>query len=170
MQESLILKYTITTPKLILKPLSSLDISKLFKMSLESGIKDWMPDQVYQNEDEAKKAIEDLNSFLIQEINPSQGPIVLGVYLHNNRLIGHVGLSPVQEGVEIGYAIEDSEQKKGYATEAVEFFTKWGLQKYSLHFILGIVDSNNINSCKVLEKCGYIFGETKKDQKIYKKV
>ena len=149
----------IITKQLILKPFSITDVKKVYKMSLEQGMKDWIPDQVYSDEKQAKEVLE----YLIeqyQEDNPRNVPIVYGVYLKSNdELIGHVGLSPLGEDVEIGYAIENEEQGNGYATEAVESMSNAGLKKYELSFIIGCVAEKNLGSCKVLEKSGFKFIE-----------
>ncbi|WP_353958623.1 GNAT family N-acetyltransferase [Sporolactobacillus laevolacticus] len=42
-----------------------------------------------------------------------------------NTLIGHVGLSKISDGVEIGYAIGMDYQGNGYATESVGAFSIW---------------------------------------------
>ena len=46
--------YFITTQRLILKPFTLSDIAKVYKMSLEIGIRDWIPDQVYRSENHTK--------------------------------------------------------------------------------------------------------------------
>ncbi len=136
------------------------DVEKIFRMSLEDGMKQWIPDQVYRDLDEAKEVI----SFLMDQYDSTDGPsvvpVVFGICLRETgELIGHAGLSPVSGQVEVGYAIENCQKKKGFATDAVAALCAWGKEHYSLPYILGIVASDNAASCRVLEKAGFILSE-----------
>ncbi|MBU1108490.1 MAG: GNAT family N-acetyltransferase [Candidatus Riflebacteria bacterium] len=144
------------THSIYLRMFSLDDTEKVFQMSIENGIKEWIPDQVYNDQTHAKEVLE----FLIQQYDDCSGPdkipIVFGVCLKsNNELIGHVGLSPYSENAEIGYAIEKAQQNKGFATEAILAMTKWAFRKFNLPFILGIVSAENIGSCRALEKANF---------------
>lgn len=146
------------------------DTEKVFQMSSEKGIQEWIPDQVYRDQNHTREVLE----YLIQQYNPFskpyENPIVLGVCLKsNNELIGHVGLSPYKGDVEIGYAIEEKQQKKGYATEAILAMTNWAFFNFQLPFILGVVSARNIDSCRVLEKSAFSLIEKKK-QMFHKKI
>ena len=132
------------------------DASKALVMSQESGSRMWLPDQVYENEAGALEAM----LYLIEKCHdpgmPSVGPYVLGVCLNDTReLIGHVGLSPFKGEVEIGYAIEDVHQGKGLAAQAVRAMSDWGLARFALPRILGIVSAENVASCRVLQRAGF---------------
>lgn len=169
------MKNQVQTQRLILKPFSLSDAEKNYKMSIEKGMKDWIPDQVYESKAQAREVLEYLIQQCDKELSPKDAPIVYGVYLTNNsELIGHVGLSPLVEDVEVGYAIEEKEQKKGYATEAVKAMTKWGLEKFNLSHVVGAVEDKNIYSCKVLEKAEYKLVEEKvvgnADRKVNRKI
>lgn len=146
----------IETENLILRPFTPADSKKVYEMSLENGIKKWIPDQVYKNENEAREVLEFLISSY-EDPNPKTKPFVLGIELKDSKeLIGHVGMSPFEDSVEIGYAVEDKHQGKGYATEAIKAMSMFALDKFNLHKILGIVASENKGSVKVLEKAGYL--------------
>src|SRR4030042_2240530 len=142
----------IQTSSLFLRQFVPEDSDKIFIMSQESGIKEWIPDQVYKDEQTALKV---LNNLIAQDNdpgNPLYAPYVLGICLEKtSELSGHVGLSPLNNQVEIGYAIENKFQGCGYASEAVTAMAEWGLQYFGLYKILGIVLKDNIASCKVLE-------------------
>jgi RimJ/RimL family protein N-acetyltransferase len=47
-------------------------------------------------------------------------------------------------------------QGQGLATEAVRAMTTWGLHRLSLPEVLGIVAADNVSSCRVLEKAGFV--------------
>jgi RimJ/RimL family protein N-acetyltransferase len=154
---------SITTESLTLREFTREDVGKVFQMSREKGIQEWIPDQVYQSKAQATEVIEYLLKQYRAGISPKEAPIVLGIVLQSDRdLIGHVGLSPIAGGeVEIGYAIESSRQGKGYATEAVRAMVQWGLSRFGLPCILGIVSVENKESCRVLEKAGFTLYQEK---------
>jgi ribosomal-protein-alanine N-acetyltransferase len=146
----------IQTESLILRHFTLDDSLKVFKMSQESGMKEWIPDQVYKNEQQAHEALGYLISQYEEPGNPLSGPYVLGVCLaETQELIGHVGLSPFKESVEIGYAIENNFQGKGFATKAVTSMSDWGIHKFGLSQIFGFASIDNVASCKVLESSNF---------------
>ncbi len=134
-------------------------------MSQEEGIKKWLPDQFYQDRKEAAEVL----NFLLEsysEIDPSEKPFVLGIELiDKHELIGHIGLSPVDDMIEIGYALEEKYQGSGYATEAVREFSAWAQKEMDLKAIWGIVEKDNLASARVLEKSGYSLDDSKIDRK-----
>ena len=119
-------------------------------------MKEWLPDQVYRDE---AQALEVLDHLVAQYASPAparQAPYVLGVCLAaSGELIGHVGLSPWRDGVEIGYAIGDAHQGRGYAKQAVALAASWSSAELGLTALHGLVAQENVASCKVLEACGF---------------
>lgn len=151
----------IDTKNLILRPFTLDDTEKVYKMSIEVGMKKWIPDQVYADRNESHEVLEFLIS-CYNEPDPKIKPFVLGIELkETGELIGHVGLSPLNGEVEIGYAIEEIYHGRGFATEAVKSMSEWAVQYFSISSIFGIVASENTGSVKVLEKSGYLFAEEK---------
>jgi RimJ/RimL family protein N-acetyltransferase len=57
--------------------------------------------------------------------------------------------------VEVGYAIGDAHQNRGYAKQAVFAASQWALCRFDLPFIHAIVAAENVRSCEVLESCGF---------------
>ena len=146
----------ILTESLILRHFAPDDSLKVFNMSQEAGIKKWIPDQVYRNEQQACEVLGYLISQYNEPGDPLSGPYVLGVCLaETHELIGHAGLSPFKDSVEVGYAIEDKFQGLGYATKAVTSMSEWGIQKFALSQIFGIVSIDNVVSCRVLESSNF---------------
>jgi len=136
------------------------DASKLFAMSQQSGIRTWLPDQVYESEAHALEVLRYLVGKCRDPGMPSLGPYVLGVCLRDSEeLIGHVGLSPLGGDVEIGYAIEEERQGRGLASEAVRAMSEWALARFALPRIVGIVAAENAASCSVLRKAGFLLVE-----------
>lgn len=147
----------IVAAKVSLREFVPEDAHKLFVMSRESGLRMWLPDQVYESESDALDVLQYLVEKCRDPGTPTLGPYVLGVCIRGARgLIGHVGLSPLRGEVEIGYAIEDRHQGKGYASEAVRAMSEWALERFALPRILGIVATDNVASCRVLERAGFL--------------
>jgi [ribosomal protein S5]-alanine N-acetyltransferase len=133
------------------------DAPRLFAMSQQRGLRAWIPDQVYADERQAREVLLHLIAQYDSPHAARQDPVVLGVCLRDGGdLVGHVGLSPIADGVEIGYAIDDAQQGRGLATEAVAAMTDWGFQTLALPAVDGIVARDNIASCRVLEKAGFV--------------
>ena len=58
--------------------------------------------------------------------------------------------------VEIGYGITEENQGQGYATEAVESAVSWALKQSEVCRVEAEIDSENMKSQRVLEKCGFV--------------
>lgn len=138
-------------------------------MSKEEAFARFLPDQVYQDYEEALKVLESLIKSS-NEINIEEEPYVLGVILNGNELIGHVGASIIHEGIEIGYAIERKYQGLGCAQEAVSQMLHLLEVNTNLKEIYGIVEPENKASKRVLEKCGFLHVGKRLDKLVYKKV
>jgi len=81
---------------------------------------------------------------------------VYAIVLNDGQHIGNVQAAPIKNGWEIGYHIGEVFTGKGYATEAVNIFLPFILDKLNISEIVGICHANNIASCKVMEHCGFI--------------
>lgn len=145
------------TEELVIRLFSNKDASAIFRLSQEKSLGEWIPDQVYENEEKAAEVIEFLKSQYEPSPDPRTRPFVLGIVLRaTGEIIGHVGLSPLTDSqVEIGYAIGEAYQGKGFATQAVAAVSKWAVMNCDLEKINGIVACENIGSGRVLEKAGF---------------
>ena len=153
----------IETPSLVLRPLVPGDTQRMLEMSQENCARQWLPSQVYRDERHAGTAIEYLIGQFNLDASPTTNAFVFGVEEKvTGRLIGHVGLSPFVDGVEVGFGIATSEQRKGYATEGVARVCAWGLERFSLLAILGVTDEVNVASQRVLIRCGF----SRKEEKV----
>lgn len=156
------------TNRTIIRKFTLDDIEKVFFMSQEESLKTWIPNQVYDNLDEAKEVIEYLISNYKSLPTNEEALYVLGIELkETGELIGHVGLSSIDEGIEIGYAIEEKHQGKGLAKEVVTCVSKWAIDELKLDTVYGCVLKNNIASIKVLEGAGYIYIKSNETRNIY---
>lgn len=143
----------ISTSRLLLRPFTLADVPKVFLMSTEPGMRRWIPDQVYRDEDHAEQVVRALIAFTDRPPDPRAQPYVVGIE-YQGELVGHVGLSAARASVEIGYAIEERRQGAGLASEAVAAMSRWGLD-LGLPEVLGIAGVDNAPSCRVLEKSGF---------------
>ncbi len=150
----------ISGKRLHLREFNATDDQKVFFMSREAGMLRWIPDQVYEDLEETRQVLGFLMEQYQPDADPASVPIVFAVVISETcDLIGHVGLSPIAGGVEIGYAIESCQQGRGYAAEAVELMIEWAFSQFRLDSIQGIVAAENIASARVLEKAGFDFCE-----------
>ena len=132
------------------------DAPKVFAMSQQAGLRAWLPDQVYDSEAGAREVLRYLIEKYRDPATPSLAPYVLGVCLNGSQeLIGHAGLSPLGGQVEVGYAIEQKHQGRGFASEAVKAMSEWAGTFFGLSRILGVVASDNVASCRVLQHAGF---------------
>lgn len=146
----------IETPSLELRAFVPADAGKVFRMSREEGMRTWLPSQVYRDEAHAAAVLAFLISQYSAPADPAVGPYVLGVQLRGSgELVGHVGLGPMGETVEVGFAIEDAHRGRGLATEAVRGICRWASDAFSLEAILGITASRNVASQGVLLHAGF---------------
>jgi ribosomal-protein-alanine N-acetyltransferase len=147
----------IETPCLKLRALVAKDATKVFHMSQEEGMRVWLPSQVYRDEAHAVSVLAALIANYRVPADPKVEPYVLGVQLRSNgELVGHVGLGPWGDAVEVGFAIENAHQRKGIATEAVRAVCRWASDSFSLETILGITAAQNVASQAVLVRAGFI--------------
>jgi [ribosomal protein S5]-alanine N-acetyltransferase len=148
---------TISTSRLLLRPFMVADVAKVLAMSGEEGMRRWLPDQVYRDEQHAEQVVRALMAHTDNGPDPRANPCVFGIeYKETGSLIGHVGLSPARGSVEIGYGIEQQLQGKGLASEAARAMSGWALTELGLPEVLGLVAAGNLRSCRVLEKAGFV--------------
>ncbi len=147
---------SIATDRLVLRRFVRTDAARLLFLSREPGLVTWLPDQVYRDEAHADEVLAYLMDQYEAPLDPRRGPVALGVVLAaTGELIGHVGLSPLGEGVEVGFAIAEAEHGRGLATEAVVAALGWARDELGLERVSGVAATANVGSCRVLEKAGF---------------
>ena len=139
------------TDRLIVRKLSINDSELLFKYSQEEITKKELPDEIFENITETKETVE----YFISNYDDKY-PLVYGIILkEENIIIGHIGLSKIDKGIEIGYAIAADYQNNGYMSEIIIPFINWIKNNLKMEKIYGIAKSENIASWKMLEKYGF---------------
>jgi ribosomal-protein-alanine N-acetyltransferase len=77
------------------------------------------------------------------------------------RIIGSISLSNIIMGpfksCFMGYRIDEKENSKGYATEAIKEVIRYGFEKLGLHRIEANIIPRNAASVRVAEKNGFVY-------------
>lgn len=130
----------------------TLDMAKDVHLnSLDEDNRRFVPDEVFETEEDARETIE----FLMSQYDGGEGPFVYPVLLKTGENIGYVQLVPLEEGWEVGYHIGKQYTKKGYATEAVKTFVPYVMETMKIDAVAGICLAENVASCVVLERSGF---------------
>ena len=119
--------------------------------SLDADVRRFVPDEVFETEEDACKAV----SALIAAYDGSEGPYVHPSLLMDGTNIGYVQLVKTDAGWEIGYHIAKPYTGCGYAAEAVRAFLPEIMKRMALNRVLGVCLAENAASRWVLEKCGF---------------
>ena len=143
-------KATIKTPRLIIKPITSIDEERLMDILINEEIaKTFMLPEFKNREDSRKLAQKIITN---SDINNHEH-LEYGIYLDDVLIgtINDVGFN--DEEIEVGYLIHPDYQGHGYATEAVRAIIcelrEMGFHKVSAGFFV----ENTASYC-VMEKCG----------------
>lgn len=125
---------------------------RLHELSLDENNRRFVPDEVFETEEEAAETIDQLTDC----IRTQEGPQVYAILLKGEGLIGHVQAVPMAEGWEIGYHIGEAYTGCGYASEAVQAFLPEIMNRLHIAEMWGVCLADNLASVRVLEKCGFV--------------
>jgi len=155
------IEFKIKTKNLKLRYYNLEDVIPVMEMSQEPLSRRWLSNQVTETVDKTTELLKYLVSEYGKVSVLLNCDFVLGIEeLETGLLVGHVGLSPFKNDIEVGFGISTLHQGKGYATEAVLAVSQWALSDCGLSSIVGLVDIKNLGSKRVLEKSGFIHEET----------
>lgn len=145
-------KIEIETPRLIITRFSKDMAHDVHINSLDEDVRRFVPDEVFETEEDAAETIE----YLMSCYDGTKGPYVYPMLIRDSQQnIGYVQLSQIEEGWEIGYHVAKPYTGNGYATEAVESFVPIMMQRLRLQKVYGICLTDNTASRRVMEKCGF---------------
>ena len=133
----------------------SMDMTQsVYENSQDDDTRRFVPDEVYDSAEEAREAIEFLNS----RYDSIDGPFVYPIITNDGgKNIDYVQLCQIDDDSwEIGYHIAKQFTGQGYATEAVRAFLPAMAQKLNIKEVYGICLAENTASVRVLEKCGFV--------------
>jgi ribosomal-protein-alanine N-acetyltransferase len=124
----------------------------VFKNSQDEDNKRFVPDEVFETEEEAKEIIK----HIIDSYDSKDGPFIYAIIRKSDRAnIGYVQLVKIDEGWEIGYHIAKAYTGNGYASEAVNLYVEYLKKNTNIKEIYGVALADNLASRRVLEKCGF---------------
>lgn len=127
-------------------------IFDVWQNSLDEDNRRFVPDEVFETEEDAREVVEAIIDFYKSE----EGPFIYSIIRQSDESnIGYVQLVKIEEGWEIGYHIATKYTGQGYATTAVKLFLEYLKNNTSLKEIYGVALYANEASRRVLEKSGF---------------
>jgi len=137
-----------------LRPLTEKDASLLYELMTADNWLAFIGDRGIKSVADAKQYIVDkmhpdlnVKGFINHVIIDSETKAEVGTCSLHNR----IGV----EGLDIGYAILESFEGKGYATTAAKKMVEMALNTYEVEKVSAITTDGNIGSCRILEKIGF---------------
>lgn len=150
------------TTHLILRPFAESDAKAVSYNSRQPIVAHFMSDMVMETEEAALGWIHWINN---EKFNVDVPCVVLAVELKSDhKCIGLIGVAPKQElnnEIEILFEIADEYQNNGYATEASKAMIWWAFEHLGQDMLSAIVKPKNKASRRVIEKLGFIYGDTR---------
>lgn len=141
----------IETERLILRPMTENDIDAVFALRKDAEIMRFIR--------EPQKSREEAASW-IKLISSRWESEKIGfcavIEKESDAFVGWCGLWVLKESgeIEVGYAISQNFQRKGYATEAAEACLVYGFGRLNLPKIVAVARPENSASRRVMEKLG----------------
>jgi len=152
------IRLPIVTQSLLIRPFALPDAADVLALSREPSAQAWLPSQVFRDQPHAAAVLASLIEQYAAPGHPRHGPYVLAIeHRLAQRLIGHVGFSPLGPDVEIGFAIGQAHQGRGLAAEAVVAASRWAMRAFALDQILGIAAAANQASRRTLARAQFAY-------------
>ena len=147
----------ITTPSLRLRLLVLDDAERFRALNGEPSTRRWLPSHVYPTADAAIAALRFLISAYASPGDPRHGPYVLAVDDgRSGELLGHVGFSPIDDEVEVSYAIAESARGRGLGGEALRHGCRWIDSTFGVPDMIAITAAGNAASRRTLDRAGFV--------------
>jgi ribosomal-protein-alanine N-acetyltransferase len=150
------MKKIITTKRLYLRETNLEDADFILKLLSSKGWIENISDQGIQTIDDAK-------NYISTKLLPDYGKNNIAMFVMERREdgipIGTCGLikRPQLEDIDIGFAILEKFEKKGYAYEAASATLRMAIDDIKIKRIVAITTLENKNSQRLLEKIGLHF-------------
>ena len=143
----------IETERLVITEFTADMAEDVRRNSLDEDNRRFVPDEVFETEEEARETL----AFLMSQYGKAEGPLAYPVLTRSGENIGYVQMVPLGDGRwEIGYHIAKKHTGRGYAAEAVRAFLPVMAETIGIKEVQGICLSENIASKHVLLKCGFV--------------
>ena len=141
----------IVADRLIITDFDESMIEIVHENSLDEDVRHFVPDEVFETIDDARKTV----AFLMKCYMENKGPFVYPILLKSGDNIGYVQAVPLKDGWEIGYHIAKKHTGNGYAAEAVRVFLPVIMERLCIDKMKALCHAENIASKSVLEKAGF---------------
>lgn len=152
------IKDSITTSRFILRPIELGDLSGMFELDNSSLVHTYLQDQIVTTLDQVVQVIEFIQN---QYIENGIGRWAI-IDKQTNEFIGWAGLKLVTEQTnghinfyDLGYRLIPKYWGKGIASEVSLQWVNYAFNQLDIQNLYAMADSNNIASCRVLEKTGF---------------
>ena len=143
-------KPVIETERLRIRPMSAADVPAL---------EEWMPDpSIYTYWGKGPSKGEKNPQLLFEKEEKPTKSLHLGIALKDaDQVIGDIWVYLIENDrmASVAVRLSSNYQGKGYGTEALSAMTKFCFENTELKRLWTEVDTRNIASQKMLEKCGY---------------
>lgn len=143
---------TITTERLLLRPMEQADLPACIEMESDEEIMRWIGAGGAQDADRTRARFEHM-WWLPERFGTRAFTIVDRA---TDAFLGRVFLGPLLDDIEIGYVLVKDAWGRGLATEAARATVEWGFSHANLKRVVGITYPDNLASQKVLQKCGLV--------------
>ncbi|MDF2588508.1 MAG: acetyltransferase family [Anaerocolumna sp.] len=155
-KDYLIDKPILNTDNLILRPITVNDISDLEEWLPDSELYTYWGRSANKNELEPKLRFDDPRPNIKRKPNPD---FVWGIVLKSNmKVIGEIYVINIENNrmAKVAYRVSKQYWGKGFTTEALKCVVEFSFEETELQKLWTDVDTRNIASCRVLEKCGFM--------------
>lgn len=146
----------IRTPRALIRRFTLDDADAVLALSNEPSARAWLPSQIYADRAHAVAELDFLIAQYSEPADPRLGPYVLAIAeAETDTVIGHVGLSPFEHEVEIGFAVEQGRHRQGIATEAIGAMARLAFDFWGLETIVAITSIANDAARRTLARTGF---------------
>jgi len=146
----------IETERTLLREFKEADCQAVFDFGSDKEVQKYTGDVLLKSVDQAKNIIKNVWFDDYKKYGYGRWAVV---HKKDKKVIGFAGLKylPEFDKTDIGFRFLPRYWGKGLATEVSLPIIKYGFEKLGLKEIIGIADSDNIGSVKVLEKIGLVY-------------
>ena len=150
----------IKTERLFLRPFSEKDAESASFNSKQPKVAAQMSDMILLTKEEAADWIAQTRTWF--NVDDYICQILAVERLEDKKLLGLVGVAAKESlggEVEILFGITDTEQNKGYATEAIKALINWTFTHCKINYLVAIIKPENHASLRVIEKLRFNYVE-----------
>ncbi len=144
------------TPRLLIREIETYDAGAVFELNQNPNVILYTSDPAFKTIEDARHLIETVIKQQYKSYRHGRWAVLLK---DTGTFIGWCGLKfmPELNQVDLGYRFMETYWGKGFATEAAMASLHYGFAQFNYNQIIGRVMKQNMQSIKVLKKCGMTF-------------